>query len=73
METYFDKTDNSVTTNLQYDIIAEKNYKAYKNQIDKDYRNSKEDIIILNAIFWIIKYLVFLPIRLLVKFIFKKK
>lgn len=70
MSDFWGKTDNSTSTRLRYDLIAEHNVRAYISAIKKATRNQKENEFIFNIIWWIVKNCLIMPVVSLIKLVF---
>lgn len=69
MEYYFGVTDNSVSTQHRYDLVAEHNVEAYKKALRSSTNNPKEDEMIFGVLLYLLKYIVIIPVFTILKFV----
>lgn len=70
MNDFWGKTDNSVSTRLRYDLVAEHQVRAYDAAIRKMVNSKREDETIFRIIFFLLKNCIILPLFYLVKLAF---
>lgn len=69
MRDFWGITDNSVSTRLRYDLKAKHNVEAYKKALRGSTTNQKEDEMIFEVLWYLLKFVVIIPVFTILKFV----